>query len=182
MNTQIRWSVIALAFLAVGCVQAQMAKSMAEVSRIQLYDPVRRTVSNGVFEVELQKLESGNGATNYYASLRVKNVGAEESRFDSADLELFDSEGLSYFSVSKDTDSVSMPITMSDLIAVRSLKPGRMIEGRVLFSTPHDKAKSKSLTLQYGEQTIAIRWNRQKSADDFSNDMDKEKARRKEAQ
>lgn len=122
------------------------------------YKPITSNMLiNKPLEIETSIIASGTLETNYYAYITVKNIGSEEVLFDTGDVTLTDKDtGISYFSVSKNSDSVSAPIGQIPLIK-NTLAPGQKIKGFILFPTQSGDAGAKSITLQYGSNQIEFK-------------------------
>jgi hypothetical protein len=78
------------------------------------------------------------------------NFPLEEITFDSGELELVDLDsGISYYSISKDKESVSLPKGYERTITRSTLKAGRAISGLLYFVTGRGEAHAKQLKLIY---------------------------------
>ena len=106
-------------------------------------------------QVIIDDIQTGGQYTNYFLNVKIKNTGSKEAVFDSGILELVDPDsGLTFYSISKDKSSISVPVQMSNLITTASLKPDRMIAGMLWFTTQPRAANCKKLRLYYGDQFI----------------------------
>ena len=115
------------------------------------------SIKSNNLEITISKVKTGAYNTNYYIYAKIKNNGKEELTFDSGDLELTNEKsGLTYYSISKDKSSVTVPATLNNLITRITLKPQRATEGVIWISTPNFKAKGKKLKLIYGDQSFSV--------------------------
>ena len=100
---------------------------------------------------------SGQDAEDYFMDVTVENVSAGDQMFDTGDLELKDvGTGISYFSVSKSKDVVSIPSWRGPIITKVELKPGQKTEGRLWFVAPSGKAKADKLELKLGSAVVML--------------------------
>lgn len=100
---------------------------------------------------------SGQDAEDYFMDVTVENVSAADQMFDTGDLELKDvGTGISYFSVSKSKDVVSIPSWKGPIITKVELKPGQKTEGRFWFIAPPGKAKADKLEIKMGQAVVLL--------------------------
>jgi len=110
------------------------------------------------FKITISYMSTGMHNTNYYSSVTVKNKTNRDQVFDTGEMELIiEKTGISYYSISKDKDSISLPKNMSDVILTSKLKAGRAIEGRIWFSTPPGKANADVLKLTFDGRSIMLK-------------------------
>ena len=64
-----------------------------------------------------------------------------------------DDEGITQYSISKDKDSISVPLGMN-VIARNKMTPGQKIKGTIMMQTNQGEADSKHLSLVYGGKKI----------------------------
>lgn len=125
---------------------------------IKVYTPAAPALSDGRFAITFNtKMRPSTGENNkdYLFAVTVENVSGQEATLDSGELDLNDLEtGITYFSISKDTTSVTLSQQRSDVITRRTLKPGQKIEGRFWFQTPAGKATAKRFELKLGSATV----------------------------
>jgi len=140
-----------------GC-STMYGKSMMKAQKIHKYSyPRTQTLRNDKFEISLTMVYSGNQRMNYYVFMRVKNISEEKAVFNSEELELLEpNSGLSFYSVSKDKETVETSGMYSDLITNMTLKPGRMTEGFVIFITRKGRATADNLELYLGKNSIKL--------------------------
>ena len=94
------------------------------------------------------------GATNYIAMLTAENISDENAELDVERFELVDeSTGMTYPRLAP-TSGMGAGFGM---LENTELKPGRKLQGRVYFKTAPGEARSKELTLFFGEQRIEFR-------------------------
>lgn len=117
-------------------------------------DPV--VTSKGI-EVTVEKFKAGMGGMNFFLYVVVKNTSDSTVFFDSGDLEIVNKEGMTFFSVSKNKESVSAPLSMGNLITALELKPGRATKGMIYFPTSMGEAKRKGSQLFYGESNVVLK-------------------------
>jgi hypothetical protein len=100
---------------------------------------------------------SGQDAEDYYMDVTVENVSTADQMFDTGDLELKDvGTGISYFSISKSKDTVSIPSWKGPIITKVELKPGQKTEGRLWFVAPPGKAKADKLEMKLGQAVVLL--------------------------
>jgi hypothetical protein len=100
---------------------------------------------------------SGQDAEDYYMDVTVENVSAADQMFDTGDIELKDvGTGMSYFSISKSKDVVSIPSWKGPIITKVELKSGQKTEGRLWFVAPPGKAKADKLELKLGQAVVML--------------------------
>lgn len=110
------------------------------------------------FKIAISFMSTGMNYTNYYSSVTVKNKTNRDQEFDTGAMELIiEKTGISYYSISKDKDSVSVPRGMSDIILRTQLKAGRAIEGRIWFTTPPGKANADVIKLIFDGHSIMLK-------------------------
>ena len=96
-------------------------------------------------------------ATNFLFSVSVQNISSEEQVFDTGELEVKDlTTGVSYFSISKDKELVSLPADKTNVITKITLKPGQKIGGRLWFVTGDQEATAKKIELKSGNQSLTF--------------------------
>ncbi len=116
-----------------------------------------KILTNNGFQIIIDDVKSGGLSTNYFMDIKIRNVGNSKRFFDSGELELVNSKsGLTFYSVSKDKSSISVPVGMANLITKTAINPGRMIAGMLWFTTPAHKADARELTMYYGEKSINL--------------------------
>ena len=99
--------------------------------------------------------QTAGKATDFYFGVTVQNIDSKQRVFDTGALEVKDlTTGVSYFSVSKSKEPVSLPASKADVITKVSLKPGQKIEGRLWFITGRGKANAKKIELKMGSQSL----------------------------
>jgi hypothetical protein len=100
---------------------------------------------------------SGQDAEDYYMDVTVENVSTADQVFDTGDLELKDvGTGISYFSISKSKDVVSIPSWKGPIMTKVELKPGQKTEGRLWFVAPPGKAKADKLEIKMGKAVVML--------------------------
>lgn len=100
---------------------------------------------------------SGQDAEDYYMDVTVENVSAADQMFDTGDLELKDvATGISYFSISKSKDAVSIPSWKGPIMTKVELKPGQKTEGRLWFVAPPGKANAAKLEMKMGQAVVLL--------------------------
>ena len=96
-------------------------------------------------------------ATDYLMLVQVKNISQADQLFDTGELELKDLDtGISYFSVSKDKDSVTVPSSRANTLTKVTLEPAQKIEGVLWFPTPDGKATANKLELRLHNQAVLL--------------------------
>lgn len=152
MKTKIKLAIIPVlaALLIAGCV------GMYGLRYVDSEAPV--VFETKRFTITISYMSTGAGYTNYYSSVMVKNKTNREQMFDTGEMELIiEKTGISYYSISKDRDSVSLPRSMSDMILKTRVKAGRAIEGRIWFSTPPGKANAEVVKLEFDGRSITFK-------------------------
>ena len=115
-------------------------------------------VKTETFFLDIHKVTAGDGATDYWVDMTVKNIGKETATFDSGDLTLTqEKSGLSYFSVVKDKETVTIPVHYGEVITRRTLEPGQATRGQVWFRTPSGQARSSPITISYQGHAMKFR-------------------------
>lgn len=117
-----------------------------------------KVLSDGRFEVAVSALDSGAHAKDYFATVTVRNTGKDKAVFDSGAFKLLDpASGISYHSVSKDKEAVTLPAELSHVITRKALEPGDKVSGALWFSTGLGEAKAASLELGFGGTSVGIK-------------------------
>ncbi|MGA2615514.1 MAG: DUF4352 domain-containing protein [Spirochaetia bacterium] len=125
---------------------------------VSMYKLPSSPVQISPFELTIKKAQSDINATNYGIDVIVKNTSAEDATLDSGDFELLDvASGLSYYSISKDKESVSLPKGYERTITKTTVKAGRSISGMLFFVTGRGEAIAKQLRLIYKDITIDLK-------------------------
>ncbi len=115
-------------------------------------------VKTETFFLDIHKVTNGDNATDYWVDMTVKNIGKESATFDSGDLTLtHEKSGLSYFSVVKDKETVTIPANYGEVLTRRTLEPGQATRGKVWFRTPSGQANTSPITISYQGHAMHFR-------------------------
>ena len=137
---------IALALLAL-----TLASCAALYGVIRYSRGLPRTIGNGTFEFTIERAQTGLDHKDFHFMGSLKNVGSTEAVFDSGEVEARDEgSGVSYFSVSRDSQTVTLPLDMQHVILKRTLKPGQKITGTLWFPTARGEARARTDRLVQG--------------------------------
>lgn len=130
--------------------------AMYEIAAFEPTEP--RRLSSGAFTVtidsELQP-STDMGYRELLMVVRVTNTSGSEAVFDSRDLSVFVPEsGLSYYSIARGQESVSLPQHRSDVITAVPIGAGETIKGRLWFTAGRGDMDVESFMLRYGDAEL----------------------------
>jgi len=114
--------------------------------------PAGAPLDSSGLAVTVDRAQSAAGATNYILQVSVANNGAAPSEFRAASLELIDSEGITHPPIDP---SAGLMVT-AGILHDQTVAPGRKIRGALYFQTMTGEARSKKLTLRFGNATLAL--------------------------
>ena len=130
------------------------------LSACAIYGRTFDTKSNGSLisnqlKIVVNRISTGTYNTNYFIDIRIKNNSTKNILFDSGDLSVKKlSNEISYFSISKDKDSVTVPVGSGNILTRINLEPGQATEGRIWISTQNGEADGSPIELHFKGATL----------------------------
>lgn len=150
------WFVLVVCLQLFGCFGAAAQRAL-DLGNVHAYRVINTApLATGPFTVEIEKMQTGYYATNYFIDVTIRNTSDQVASFDASTVELLDeATGLSYFSFSKDKTVIGGAVG-SDIISLVQLGPKRAIQGKLLIATGHNKATAQRLQLRIGDASTSV--------------------------
>lgn len=137
------------------------------------------TLQIGPFQITIDSMRSGGYCKDYVMHIVIRNTSDTVQYFNTDFIELVDKEsGFTYYSISKDKESISVPSSMTGIITRASIKPNRAIPGYIWFVTPQGKADNKTKELYYNDTFCTAINELDKKAEEEEEKEEKKKRRR----
>lgn len=139
------------AIVTMGCVSVP--------AYLPIGEPILR--GNGLeIVIDNDRMKPAAFGNEFFIAVTVKNTRDADVVFDSGALELFEPKsGLSFYSFSKDKETISVPDYRKDVITKTTIGPKRAIQGRIVFVTGNSQIKSDDVEIRFGSQTMKLKKN-----------------------